>query len=334
LSSAFQKYGFIPIPIALRDFASIPIPKLVPENWLFDLVARRFDSVELGMDDEGLLKSILKSGYFILVLDGANEIEDHGAIQLFARRYPNIGLLVTSQSENSIDVENFETWRLPPNIRDSMFSLLKHFLGDRLGRTTYDAIESSSIKAEIQSGYDVRLLADLVEDGSQLGSIPTSRLGLYDSMLDKVKIKVSADYPTADLCKVAWVCWSAGRRDLVIGDNVSRNLIMPLQIAGVHIVRIEHGKIFVFRHDQMRGYLAARWVALHEVSPIDLFESNPEIWRVARADQQIVWDFFAELIPQDVGRKVLAWATLEAERAELQVALRRIAKRDVWDVGV
>ena len=37
----------------------------------------------------------------------------------------------------------------------------------------------------------------------------------------------------------------------------------------------------------------------------------------------MVWEFFARLLDEDANRRVLAWADEDAERAELQVALRR-----------
>ena len=46
--------------------------------------------------------------------------------------------------------------------------------------------------------------------------------------------------------------------------------------------------------------------------------------------QQVVWEFFADLVTPDKGKIVLEWAVQEAERAELQVALRRAAQSAGW----
>jgi hypothetical protein len=95
-------------------------------------------------------------------------------------------------------------------------------------------------------------------------------------------------------------------------------------------VRTQGGADWQFRHDKMRGHLAARWAAEEEVSPIDLFERTPAIWRLGRSVQQVVWEFFASRIGAERGRAVLDWAVQEAERTALQVALRRVAQRDGW----
>ena len=112
-------------------------------------------------------------------------------------------------------------------------------------------------------------------------------------MLDPVRRADAADYPLAELCQTAWACWAEVRRDLVAGDNIAQALLTPLRAEGVRVVRTPDGKSFAFRHDQMRGYLAAAWAARHEVTPIALFEATPGIWRLARTDQQVVWEFFA-----------------------------------------
>ena len=330
LAQAYARYGLVPIKVVLRNYADVPVPKDSPEEWLFDLAGRTLESKRLCIEDRALLKSILMSGYFVLVLDGANEVDDHGAIQQFAQRYPDIGLLVASQTDPSGGSKLFEEWMLPSDIRGATQPLLELFLGPQKGSATFDAIEESPVSYDIKSGYDVRLLADLVEAGMASDTLPSHRLGLYEAMLDSVQTKSEFDYQIADLCKVAWICWSSGRRDLIAGENISDNLLQPLFAEGVRIVRSEDGRGFVFRHDQMRGYLAAAWAALHEVSPIDLFKQSPDIWRLKRSDQQEVWEFFAEMIEPEVGVKLLEWSTLEAERAELQVALRHVANRDGW----
>ena len=96
------------------------------------------------------------------------------------------------------------------------------------------------------------------------------------------------------------------------------------------MVRTQDGATWQFRHDQLRGYLAARWAAVEEVSPVDLFEKTPGIWRLGRSEQQVVWEFFAGLVGPARGVPVLDWSAQEAERAELQVALRRVAQAEGW----
>ena len=90
-----------------------------------------------------------------------------------------------------------------------------------------------------------------------------------------------------------------GRRDLRPGDNIPAALLEPLKRPGVRVVRTQDGETWQFRHDQMRAYLAARWAAVEEVSPVDLFEATPAIWRLGRSEQQVVWEFFARLVEEE-----------------------------------
>jgi hypothetical protein len=315
----------VPLPIALRDFAAVPVPT-APEQWLFDLVGRRLEAAGLRVEDARLLRGMLTSGYWVLVLDGANEVDDKGAIQQFARRFPQVGMLVASQAEPRAEAAPlFEVWKLPPDIGAATGPLLELYLGTERGAEVLRRIEAATIAADIRSGYDVRLVADLVAAGTDPWALPATRVDLYDAIL-----RAADDgYPVADLCRVAWTAWVEGRRDLRPGDNVRAELLEPLKRPGVRVVRPQDGETWHFRHDQMRAYLAARWAAEEEVSPVDLFEATPTIWRLARSEQQVVWEFFARLLDEDANREVLFWADEEAERAELQVALRRAERSRV-----
>jgi hypothetical protein len=229
-------------------------------------------------------------------------------------------MLVTSQAEPRAEAAGlFEVWKLPPDIRAATGPLLGLYLGPERGAEVLRRIEGPRIAEDIRSGYDVRLVADLVAGGTDPSSLPATRVDLYDAMLGAA----GDGYPVGELCRVAWACWVAGRRDLKPGDNIRAELLEPLKQSGVRVVRTQDGATWQFRHDQMRAYLAARWAAVEEVSPVDLFGKTPAIWRLGKSEQQVVWEFFARLLDDDANRGVLAWADEEAERAELQVALRR-----------
>jgi hypothetical protein len=319
LRVAFARWGYVPLPIALRDFADVAVPT-APEDWLFELAGRRLEAAGLRVEDARLLRGMLTTGYWVLLLDGANEVDDKGAVQQFARRFPQVGMLVTSQAEPRAEaVGLFEVWRLPEDIRAATGPLLALYLGPKRGAEVHRRIEAAPIAGDIRSGYDVRLVADLVAGGTDAWALPATRVELYDAMLEPA----GKDYPVADLCRVAWGAWVAGRRDLRPGDNIPPALLEPLKRPAVRVVRAQDGEVWQFRHDQMRAYLAARWAAKEEVSPVNLFEATPGIWRRGKSEQQVLWEFFARLLDDDANRRVLAWADEEAERAELQVALRR-----------
>ena len=219
LGQAFRRWGYVPLPIALRDYASIKVSS-APEDWIFDLAGRWLEAAGLPVEDMRLLRGIVTAGYVVLLLDGANEVDDGGAIQQFALRFPQVGMLVTSQVAPRADVAGlFEVWRLPDDIRAATGPLLDLYLGADRGGETFRALESSPIAGDIRSGYDVRLIADLVEAGTAPAALPQTRLGLYDAMLAAARNPDGSPYPVAGLCEVAWKSWVAGRRDLEPGTT-------------------------------------------------------------------------------------------------------------------
>lgn len=330
LNEAFRAFGYVMVPISLRDYAVVPRTE-PPEIWIFELIERQLARGQLPVKDRRLLESFLTSGSVVLVLDGANEVDDGGAIQQFALRYPRVGLLVTSQTLPDTDAANtFEVWSLPSTIDAAVSPLLHAWLEKDRADAVAEAVAHSPISNDIRSGYDVRLLADLQEGSTDAVAIPETRMGLYEAMLSRVIAPSGNAYPSADLCQTTWQAWAEGRRQLERGTSIPGALLDPLLATGVRIVRHIGDDAYEFRHDQMRGYLAARWAAVHQVSPLDLLKSTEGIWRLGRSEQETVWEFLAELISPELGIPLLAWSTLAAERSELQVALRRVANRDDW----
>ena len=92
------------------------------------------------------------------------------------------------------------------------------------------------------------------------------------------------------------------------------------------------GVHYEFRHDQLRGYLAARWAAKCSVDAVSLLDGAESIWSLSRSDQSVVWNFFGDLVSPEDGIRVLNWSREAVGRDELQVVLNSIAKRDGWFV--
>ena len=330
LARAYRRHRCILLPIALREFAHTPVPT-APENWLFDLAERAVAAAGVPIDDHALLRGMIADGGFVLVLDGANEVDDHGAIQQFALRYPGVGLLVTSQVRPEAEARRlFETWHLPPDIGDAVAPLLKLWLGAERGAATACAVERSPIRADLRSGYDLRLIADLVEGGVAPDALPDTRTGLYEAILERAGAAAGAPHLATDLSRIAWRMWLEGRRHIVEEDARAPGLLDAVTGDGARVARTRDGRVHEFRHDEMRGYLAARWVARETVSPLALLEDTPEVWRLPRSEQRVVWGFFADLVSPQDGGAVLEWAAEDERRAALQVSLRWIARRDRW----
>ncbi|WP_299919606.1 hypothetical protein [uncultured Roseobacter sp.] len=330
LRSAYRQYGFQILFIRLRDFRNVPIPT-APEEWLFEISARTFDSLNCRFYDEKLLKSVILSGNFILALDGANEVDDGGAIEQFSLRYPQVGLLVTSQTipfGRSNDV--FEEWSLPDSMEEYATEFFELFLSPSVAKETLSNILSSGVAAELKSGHDLKVISDLIEAGTLPKNLPASRGQLYLCLLLRLRSLDGGEYDLEGLSHTAWEAFRLGRRDLSSDGEKEYNLLQPLVGQSNSLVRTLDGERYEFRHDQMRAFLAARWLVEYEVNPIGLLEKEEDVWRVPRSEQRMVWDFFAELTTANVGQEALEWATLHADRAELQVALRKVLNSGKW----
>ena len=327
---ACRRYRCILLPIALREFAHVPVSS-APEDWLFELAERAMAAAGVPIKDHALLRGMITGGGFVLILDGANEVDDHGAIQQFALRHPGVGLLVTSQVGPEVGARRlFETWHLPPNIAGAVAPLLKLWLGSERGAIAARAVKGSPIRTDLRSGYDLRLIADLVEGGETVNTLPATRTGLYEAMLEKATTAADAPHLATDLTALAWRMWLEGRRHFAAEDVQTPGLLDAVTSDGARIARMRDGRLYEFRHDEMRGYLAARWVARESGSPLALLDDTTDLWRLPRSEQRLVWGFFAELVDSQAGAVVLGWAEEEERRAILQVSLRQVARRNQW----
>ncbi len=323
LGKAFARFRCIPIIIPLREFRHAALDPTRPEEWVPSAARLAVSSFGLRFDDQNLFRSIIETGNYLLVLDGANEVEWNDEIELFARSASNVPLLITSQFTGS---DFFMNWKLPREIADDVKPLLCLLLERVVGETVYDRIKDTPLLEALRSGYDVRLLADLVEDGGPSVALPTDRLGLYRLILDSIRLPDASPYPEEQLCKAAWDMWVAGERTLEAGKQIAEDLVLPLLSESQKVLRIIDGQRFEFRHDQMRAYLAGRWAAEHEVRPISLFESETAIWRLSRKEQEEVWSFFAEmLVAKNLhsAADVWKWATRDPDTVILQHALQQ-----------
>ena len=124
----------------------------------------------------------------------------------------------------------------PLTIQAATQPLLELYLGRERGVDAYRTNDGKPIAADMRSGYDVRLVAELFKSGAAPDALPRSRLELYDAMLATARNPDGSAYPTADLCHVAWTCWVDGRRDLRPGQNISAQLLEPLRRQGVNIM--------------------------------------------------------------------------------------------------
>ena len=135
--------------------------------------------------------------------------------------------------------------------------------------------------ADLRSGYDVRLIADLAGDRPMGGALPENRLCFYHAILAAVTLPDRSPYPEDELCRVAWEMWRKGERQLR-RDRLPEDRLQPLLQERTKVLRVIGEGVYEFRHDQMRAYLAARWVQHRSPSTEAMLGwlGDEEIWRI------------------------------------------------------
>src|SRR5262249_13661318 len=113
LSSAVHKHGFVLKMLRVRQFAMLPVSQSQPENWVIEAFCKRLEQAGVELSDPSLVRAMLRTGIFAVALDGMNEADRDLSVIAFARAFPQVRLLVTSQSEGA---EEFQIWRLPRDI--------------------------------------------------------------------------------------------------------------------------------------------------------------------------------------------------------------------------
>jgi hypothetical protein len=291
LRAAWKRFRFILIAVPLRA---------VPGKTVVDIVTEVLQNNEMPFDDAKYFKRLFPSAEFLLLLDGFNEVALDDVAVLAVPSSVRMLITsqtrpVTSQTRPQQTTGTLETLELLPINPDFGKQLLISFIlegekGEEVEERAKQACErvAKNLWEEIESGYDVRLIADLLSRGRPL---PTNALKLYESLFDD---GASSDSQHI-VCQFAWECWKAGQRRFKADDRVTPDLLTPLQDASIVVVR---GKEFEFRHDLMRGYLAACWVVKHAVSVQVTVErlQEKEIWILSPSDQEAVFPFLSRLV--------------------------------------
>ncbi len=337
LSVAFQRFGFLPIFVSLRELANVQVPE-DPQDWVIEVSRAALDGYGVRFEDFGLLRGLLNGGIFAIILDGLNETDREEEVRQTALRMPKLRLLVTSQETGT----GFAILRLPRDVSEFTSQLLELWLGDEEGKAIFNQIGDSALLDEIRSGYDVRLVADLAAEHSddQLVELPANRLGLYQAILGRVRAGDETPVKEDSLCRTAWDLWLAGERRLSEGGHLQSDEIERLRAGNLEVLRAVGGDVYEFRHDQMRAYLAARW-AVHHSPPFPGILSwleDKTIWKLGRSDQQEVWGFLAEIIGESEGfeaaQEIWKFSIKSPERGYLQHALQRVADQKGWAFSV
>jgi hypothetical protein len=307
LRAAWKRYGFIPIFVPLRR---------VPGKTVADLAMEALRQSEMPFDDEKYFKRFFQSADFLVVLDGFNEVA-LDEVAVFSAP-PSVKLLVTSQTKPQQTHDKFAILELPHVTSDVAKRLLIAFLGKEKGENASEQV-AKALWDEVESAYDVGLIADLFTDGKKL---PTNALKLYEAVFDNAAS--ADDYPQQIVCEFAWKCWKSGKRRFKADENLTTDLLKPLQAASIVVQR---GTEFEFRHDLMRGFLAACWAVRHAASIQVAIERLQEegIWNLSPSDQESVFSFLTRLLETKADLTLIA--QFAAKEPSIRVVLLECAKK-------
>lgn len=324
---AWQKYRFIPIFVTVRAYGNFAARADQP--WVPEVSRAALDFIGVSFSDEKYYRRLLESGGFIVVLDGMNETPFDEDVRRYANTARRVGLMMTSQS--SLGETSIPEYRLPRATREFTKQLLSVFLGERRGATMFAAL-TDALLHEVRSGYDVRIIADLAEKGLPM---PYERLGLYQATLAAVDYHTGQLYPEDVICQAAWELWLSGARRFRESERLTSDLLAPLEMAKVIVGR---GDSFEFRHDLLRGYLAARWAVFHAASMAETIMrlNDEEVWRLSPSEQDLVFPFLAALFREPEHLQAIAQlaAAEPGRRVRLLEASQVAAKRNGWSLRV
>jgi hypothetical protein len=331
----FVREGFVLVPFEARRFPDAPLDENGASGWVVSCVASVLARAGLSFDDRGILRAMLRKGTLGIAIDGLNEVPYGQSVLAFASEFSTTPLFITSHEGGE---EPFETWRLPRSMSEHVGALCKLYLGAERGRTLVTQLSSSGLLKHLRSGYDVRLVVDLVESGATGSELPDDQIGLY-------RAAVSAAWPEADerlelLQAAAWKLVSErgpneDKRRLS-SEDLPIDLLERLETAqerssrSIRLIRRAPPN-YEFVHDQMNAYLAASWFVSRPTNKImyDLLEKS-NIWQDGLEAQRTLWGFVAVMLEQPLLEDLWVFAGNDERRAVLGRVLAEVAQQRGW----
>ncbi len=188
------------------------------------------------------------------------------------------------------------------------------------------------------SGYDLRLLADLAGADPERAPLPRDRTALYRAMLARAVEAAGRPLRAEGLKQVArGGVMTQRRREIMAEDEkvLGVGALAALVHQDVPIVR-QAGAAYEFRHDQMRAFLAALWLAEETPTAKALGQAavDGKAFVLKRRDQEELWRFVAPLLPSDEDLVAL-WRFADEEPADRGLLLAALqAEADARGVAL
>jgi hypothetical protein len=285
-----------------------------------------------GIEDRKLVARILRTGDFLVVFDGMNERNWDEAIKSFLVRFRNVPVIISSQGRSALT--DAEAWTLPPMDETFAKEVLKAHLPS-LPDSVIKAVPAG-LWAELRSGYDVVLLAELLRAKSP---IPASKLELYGATLRGAGARWQGSEPFDRLCtslyRRAWELWKADGYSFVSSESLPKPFVEHL--AEAHILS-RAGDSYQFRHELMRQFLCASWLVCESVSTEDLVSrlDDQAIWSMGRTQQREVFRFVAEMLrsPKDLQEVANSAGINIGQRSVLAEAIQARASKSGWSITI
>jgi hypothetical protein len=335
---AYEKWGCIVAAFSARDYAGggedTPDP-----SWVIDAVRATLSERGLKIENDALLRRLLESGTIAVAIDGLHEAARTKSVEAFVRAFEATPMLVTSQESGG---EQFTTWRLPPDMQAFIDDLLRKYLGDAAATSVIERITSSGLRNAIRSGYDVRVVSDLVRTDPAHSPLPSDRIGLYAAVVRAGWPTTSKEAMTEEQERTSAAAWrmvserkpNEDKRRLKPDVDLDKRLLDALADAPerdkrpVRLVR-RVGDSYEFVHDQMHAFLAARWFAQvgFTIAELKKMVAGSTIWTDTRSAREILWTFAAALLDNE--RLIPLWELVDNEEEwnTLRLALKREAER-------
>jgi hypothetical protein len=331
LNEAVRQRGHVLIAINVRRHSPATVDPDKSVDWILQGVAAHFAEHQFVLPDPSIVHSMLRSGRFILLLDGLNEVPGAAdAVRRFATQFKGAaGIVATSQSGLSVP---FVTLRLPPTMTSHVRGLLELHLGQEAAHAVCQRLESHGLLAHILNGYDVQLLIDLVKDRDiDRVVLPTTRVDLYREVLATMRHPDGIRAPLDDIQSIAWTMVATQTRAVEVSEiqKGGAKLFEALVSSKIPLVQVL-GESMEFRHDQMRAFLAAEWLSENspQVSALIARLLDSPIWKSGRRDQGDLWQFLALIIPVEWVEELWRFAASDPSRGYLQCELQHRAERE------
>jgi hypothetical protein len=333
----FRRDRYVLVPIEARRFPEAPFSEHKnASSWVVACVQSILSEGGLTFDDQSLLRAMLNKGTLAIAIDGINEVAREQAVYHFASEFEAAPLLITSQTSGELP---FEVWRLPGSIYEHVYALLELYLGEKRAKELAIRLRNTGLLWHLRSGYDVRLIIELVESALEEPRLPEDRIGLYRTT---VQVAAPIDEERLELLRAAaWKILSdrepnEEKRRMIPDQDLPGDLLAQLEAVrererrSIRLIRLSPPG-YEFVHDQMNSYLAACWFVRRPTVSImcDLLDKS-KIWHEGREAQFILWDFVAQMLDRTPLEDLWVFAGDDDRRSVLGGALAKRAEREGW----